>query len=134
MHNCQGCCCPTLVNMPDDNVKRQLFQSRLCDKQCVSNNCAVCPNGRLGIAQRSGFIKLLLSLQRKVYRGNEKGSGNKKKEKNVKEHLANKRPGLPSSPLREHRIDVHNVKDFEVKCSTLAVEEEIAARKSLEEF
>ncbi|XGW33623.1 hypothetical protein V3C99_017772, partial [Haemonchus contortus] len=33
-----------LVNIPPDNIKRQLVRNRLYDKQCLTEGCVTCPN------------------------------------------------------------------------------------------
>ncbi|EYB83376.1 hypothetical protein Y032_0337g2918 [Ancylostoma ceylanicum] len=37
-----------LVNIPNENIKRQLIRIRLYDKACISGNCVICPYGKVG--------------------------------------------------------------------------------------
>ena len=50
----------------------------------------------------------------------------------VREHLASKRSGTLTSPLGRHKLETHHGDDFDVKCTILAYETEITARKALE--
>ena len=52
----------------------------------------------------------------------------------IKEHLTGKRRGSSMTPLGRHKNDKHDGNDFEVKCTILAHEKEISARKALEAF
>ena len=52
----------------------------------------------------------------------------------MKEHLASKRRKSLVSPLGKHRVEAHGGDDFDVKCTILTYEREIAARKALEAF
>ena len=62
-----------LINIPNDNIRRQLVRNRLYDRACISRNCVVCPYGKLEIAQSlvsymksSVQVVMLLTLARPV--------------------------------------------------------------------
>ena len=50
----------------------------------------------------------------------------------INEHLASKRRRSLTTPLGKHRNEDHDGNDFEIMCTILAYEDEIAARKVLE--
>ena len=52
----------------------------------------------------------------------------------IKEHLAGKRRGNVRTSLGRHLIEEHSGNEFDVKCTILACETEISARKALEAF
>uniref|UniRef100_A0A7I4YIV6 Mucin-22-like n=1 Tax=Haemonchus contortus TaxID=6289 RepID=A0A7I4YIV6_HAECO len=52
----------------------------------------------------------------------------------IKEHLASMRRGSLMTALGRHKIEEHNGNSFEIKCTILAQETEISARKALEAF
>ena len=54
--------------------------------------------------------------------------------KRMKEHLASMRRGNLATPLGRHKAEVHDGNNFDIKCTILAQETEIAARKALEAF
>ncbi|EYC29815.1 hypothetical protein Y032_0005g2276 [Ancylostoma ceylanicum] len=45
-----------LVNIPNDNIKRQLIRNRLYDRTCVVENCTICPYGKIGDCVKTGVI------------------------------------------------------------------------------
>ncbi|EYB99907.1 hypothetical protein Y032_0119g834 [Ancylostoma ceylanicum] len=47
-----------LVNIPNENIRRQLVRNRLYDKACVLRNCVVCSYGRIGDCTKSGVVYL----------------------------------------------------------------------------
>ena len=52
----------------------------------------------------------------------------------ISEHMAGKRRESLMTPLGRHRREAHGGRDYSVKCSILAHESEISARKTLEAF
>ena len=120
-----------LVNIPGDNIKRQLVRNRLYDRSCITASCVICPNGRSGDCAQRGVVYQLQCLAcRAVYIG-ETG---RVLSVRINEHLAAKRRQSLVSPLGRHRSEIHAGNDFDVQCTILAHEEEIGARKVLEAF
>ena len=118
-----------MVNSPNDNIKRQLLRNRLYDRACISRNCVVCPYGKVGDCARSGVVYQIECLScHAIYIG-ETG---RPLGVRMKEHMASKRRESLVSPLGKHRREDHNGTDFDIKCTTLAIEESISARKTLE--
>ncbi|EYB97997.1 hypothetical protein Y032_0135g1939 [Ancylostoma ceylanicum] len=120
-----------LVNIPNDNIRKQLVRNRLYDKQCVSTECIVCPYGTTGDCSKTGVIYQIKCLSCDALYIGETG---RVLSTRLKEHLASKRRGSLVSALGRHRHDEHNGDDFEVACTILAHETEITARKTLEAF
>ena len=118
-----------LINIPNDNIKRQLVRNRLYDRACVSRNCVVCPNGRTGDCARSGVVYEIECLSCHATYIGETG---RPLGVRVNEHMASKRRGSLTSPLGKHLKEEHNGNDFDVKCSVLAFETCTSARKTLE--
>ena len=120
-----------LVNIPNDNIKKQLVRNRLYDRQCITTNCVVCPYGKNGDCSQTGVIYEIKCLTcNAVYIG-ETG---RVLGVRIKEHLASKKRGSLVSALGKHRHDEHDGLDFNVMCKILAYEPEISARKLLEAF
>ncbi|EYC41211.1 hypothetical protein Y032_0577g229 [Ancylostoma ceylanicum] len=120
-----------LVNIPNDNIKKQLLQNWLYDEQCISEHCIVCPHGKEG-----DCAKVMVIYQVECLDCNALYIGKTSRALcvGVTEHLASKRRGSLVSPLGKHRSEAHGGKDFAVKCKVLACEDEISARKALEAF
>ncbi|EYC19566.1 hypothetical protein Y032_0024g941 [Ancylostoma ceylanicum] len=118
-----------LVNIPNDNIKKQLVRNRLYDKDCISEQCIVCPYGKVGDCAKVGVVYELECLTCHVLYIGETG---RTLSVRIKEHMATKRRGNLASPLGRHKIEAHNGSDFNVKCKILALESEISARKALE--
>ncbi|XGW34592.1 hypothetical protein V3C99_018497 [Haemonchus contortus] len=118
-----------LINLPGDNIKRQLIRNRLYDRACSTDNCVICPFGKVGdCAQRGTVYQLRCSVCGEIYIG-ETG---RMLGIRVKEHLAGKRRGSLLTPLGRHRLEGHQGNDFDIECKILAYENEIGARKILE--
>ena len=118
-----------LVNVPKGNIKRQLVRNRLYDKVCISRSCVVCPYGRVGDCARSGVVYQIECL---ICHALYIGETGRPLSVRVNEHMASKRRRSMISPLGEHREVDHVGSDFDVSCTILAIENEIAARKTLE--
>ena len=118
-----------LINIPNDNIKKQLVRNRLYDNDCISDRCIVCPYGRRGDCAKQGVVYQLQCMSCNATYIGETGRllGIR-----IKEHLAGKRRGNISTPLGRHKVEVHHDSDYEVKCVILAHETEIVARKALE--
>ncbi|KAK6744988.1 hypothetical protein RB195_011600 [Necator americanus] len=120
-----------LVNIPNDSIKRQLVRNRFYDRQCMSECCVVCPFGKAGDCTNIGVIHQIECLAcNAIYIGETGRMLNVR----IKEHLAGKRRGSSMTPLGSHKNDKHDGNEFEVKCTILAHEKEISARKALEAF
>ena len=120
-----------LVNIPNDNNKRQLVRNRLYDQQCVTDHCVVCPQGKPGDCSRSGVIYQIQCMSCGATYIGETGRCISVR---LKEHLSAKTRMRRTAPLGRHRQENHNGEDFDVTCRVLAVEPEISARKALEAF
>ena len=118
-----------LVNIPSDNIKRRLVRNRLYDRTCISRNCVVCPFGKVGDCAVAGVVYQIECLAcHAIYIG-ETG---RLLSVRVNEHLASKRRQSLVSPLGRHRKEDHSGTDFEISCTILAFEDNIASRKALE--
>ena len=118
-----------LINIPNDNLRKQLVRNRIYDTECISRGCVVCPSGKIGDCAKMGVVyELECQTCNAIYIG-ETGRALGVR---VSEHLAGKRRGNVGSPLGKHKVEVHNGEEFEVKCKILEYETEIAARKALE--
>ena len=118
-----------LVNIPNGNIKQHLVRNRLYDRACASPNCVVCPYGKAGDCAKSGVVYQVECLScHAIYIG-ETGRPLRVR---INEHLASKRRQSLISPLGKHRNEDHGGSDFDVMCTILAHENEIAARKVLE--
>ncbi|EYC15092.1 hypothetical protein Y032_0021g380 [Ancylostoma ceylanicum] len=120
-----------LVSIPNDNIRKQLVRNRLYDRQCVSEQCIVCPHGKEGDCAMIGVIYQMECLDCNALYIGETGRALHVR---IKEHLASKRRGSLITPLGRHRYEAHCGNDFSVKCTILACEAEISARKALEAF
>ncbi|EYC21254.1 hypothetical protein Y032_0020g81 [Ancylostoma ceylanicum] len=118
-----------LVNIPNDNIKKQLVRNRLYDKHCTTEQCVVCPHGNIGDCSKVGVVYQLECLScHDLYIG-ETG---RTLSVRIREHMATKRRGNLTSPLGRHKIEAHGGNDFDIKCKILAFEDDISARKALE--
>ncbi|EYC29564.1 hypothetical protein Y032_0006g3039 [Ancylostoma ceylanicum] len=120
-----------LVNIPNDNIKKQLVRNRLYHRQCITNQCVVCPYGKEGDCSQTGVIYQIQCLKCNALYIGETG---RVLSVRIKEHLASKRRGSLVSALGKHKHDDHNGEDFNVMCTILAYEPDISARKVLEAF
>ena len=121
-----------LVEIPNHNMRQRLVRNRLYDRQCIlSENCAVCPHGNVGDCAQMGVI---YQIECRVCSSTYIGETGRILAARIKEHLANKRRGSQITALGRHRIEAHNGSDYEIKCTILAHEADIAARKALEAF
>ena len=120
-----------LVSIPNDNIKKQLVRNRLYDRECTTEQCIVCPYGRVGDCAKVGVVYQLQCLSCNALYIGETGRALSTR---MKEHLASKRRMSLMTPLGKHRKEAHGENDFEVKCTILTYECEISARKALEAF
>ena len=118
-----------LVNIPNDNIKRQLVRNRLYDRACVSKNCVVCPFSKVGDCAIAGAVYQIECL---ACHATYIGETGRLLSVRISEHLASKKRQSLLSPLGRHRKEDHNGTDFEVSCTILAIEGNITARKALE--
>ncbi|EYB86087.1 hypothetical protein Y032_0286g1413 [Ancylostoma ceylanicum] len=118
-----------LVNIPNENIRRQLVRNRLYDKACVIRNCVVCPYGRIGDCTKTGVVYQIECL---TCHATYIGETGRPLSVRINEHLASKRRQSLISPLGKHRKEDHCGNDFDVQCTILAFETEISARKALE--
>ncbi|EYC26999.1 hypothetical protein Y032_0009g466 [Ancylostoma ceylanicum] len=118
-----------LVNIPNDNIKKQLVRNRLYDRCCISEQCVVCPHGNTGDCAKVGVVYQIECL---ICHDLYIGETGRTLSIRIKEHMATKRRGNLTSPLGRHKVEVHNGNDFDVRCEILALESEISARKALE--
>ncbi|EYC44537.1 hypothetical protein Y032_0458g1830 [Ancylostoma ceylanicum] len=119
----------TLVNIPNDNIKRQLIRNRLYDKACVSENCVICPYGKVGDCGKTGVIYELECL---VCHARYIGETGRPLYVRINEHLASKKRESLVTPLGKHRREDHGGNDFGVRCRILACEQQTSSRKALE--
>ncbi|EYC14629.1 hypothetical protein Y032_0040g314 [Ancylostoma ceylanicum] len=121
----------TIVELPPNNLRRQLIRNRIYDRLCTTSDCVVCPFGREGDCMRSCVIYTIMC--RKC--GDEYvGETARPLCVRVKEHLEGKSSSRSSTPLGCHRALAHNGVDYEVQATILTYETEISARKTLEAF
>ncbi|EYC20993.1 hypothetical protein Y032_0020g172 [Ancylostoma ceylanicum] len=120
-----------LVNIPNDNIKRQLVRNRLYDRSCVVESCTICPYGKIGDCVRTGVI---YEIERSVCHARYIGETGRPLFVRVNEHLASKKRESLTTPLGKHRREAHGRNDFDVKCKILAYEAKTSARKALEAF
>ncbi|EYC07846.1 hypothetical protein Y032_0068g165 [Ancylostoma ceylanicum] len=118
-----------LVNIPNENIRRQLVRNRLYDKSCVSRNCVICPNGKIGDCAKSGVV---YQIECQTCHATYIGETGRPLSVRINEHLASKRRQSLISPLGKHRKEDHDGVDFDIKCTILALESDISARKALE--
>ncbi|KAK6760185.1 hypothetical protein RB195_021614 [Necator americanus] len=114
-----------LVNIPNDSIK--LVRNRFYDRQCVSERCVVWPFG-------SANIGVIYQIECLTFNAIYIGETGRLLNVRIKEHLAGKRRGSSMTPLGHHKNDKHHGNEFEMKCTILAHEKEISARKALEAF
>ena len=120
-----------LVNIPNSNIKKQLVRNRLYDKECITDQCTICPYGKVGDCAKMGVVYQIECLTCSALYV---GETSRTLSIRIKEHLASKRRKSLTSPLGKHRVEAHGGNDFEVKCTILTYESEISARKALEAF
>ncbi|EYB91262.1 hypothetical protein Y032_0208g2083 [Ancylostoma ceylanicum] len=124
-------CLVTIVELPPNNLRRQLIRNRIYDRLCTTSDCVVCPFGREGDCMRSCVIYMI-----KCRKCGDEYVGETARPLcvRVKEHLEGKSSSRSSTPLGSHRALAHNGVDYEVQATILAYETEISARKTLEAF
>ena len=120
-----------LVNVPNDNIKKQLVRNRLYDQYCNTEQCVICPHGRMGDCAKMGVVYQLECLKCNARYIGETG---RTLGIRIKEHLSDKRRKNLASPLGRHRHELHGGDDFDIKFTILTLEKEISARKALESF
>ncbi|XGW35820.1 hypothetical protein V3C99_019196 [Haemonchus contortus] len=120
-----------LVNIPNNNIKQLLVRNRLYDKRCITNDCTICPYGKTGDCAMIGVI---YQIECRACGSTYIGETGRQLAVRTKEHLAGMRRGSLMTPLGRHKAEEHNNNNFEIKCTILAQETEISARKALEAF
>ncbi|XGW13260.1 hypothetical protein V3C99_013695 [Haemonchus contortus] len=120
-----------LVSIPPNNIKRRLVRNRLYDKQCLTEGCVTCPNGKDGDCASIGVI---YQIQCEACNSSYIGETGRVLSVRIKEHLAGKRRSNVLTPLGKHRVEQHDGNDFNIRCTMLAHETEILSRKALEAF
>ena len=120
-----------LVNIPNDNIKRQLVRNRLYDRNCLTERCVTCPYGKSGDCAKTGVVYQIECL---ICHAIYIGETGRPLHVRVNEHLAGKRRESLIMPLGRHRREDHSGNDFATACTILAHEPEISARKTLEAF
>ncbi|EYC01492.1 hypothetical protein Y032_0106g3723 [Ancylostoma ceylanicum] len=120
-----------LVNIPNDNIKRQLVRNRLYDRACMSENCVVCPYGKTGDCAKMGVIYEVECL---TCHATYIGETGRPLCVRINEHLASKKRESLITPLGKHRREDHGGADFNIRCTILAYESQTSARKALEAF
>ena len=118
-----------LVNIPNDNIKKQLIRNRLYDVESISEDCIVCPHGRERDCAKLGVVYQLTCLECNAIYIGETG---RTLSIRIKEHMAGLRRGNLRTPLGKHKNEIHNGSEFQVKCVILGYESDISARKALE--
>ena len=118
-----------LVNIPNENIRRQLVRNRLYDRACTSRNCVICPNGKVGDCAKSGVV---YQIECRTCHAIYIGETGRSLSVRINEHLASKRRQSLITPLGKHRKEDHGGNDFDIRCTILALESEISARKALE--
>ena len=120
-----------IIELPPNNLRRQLVRNRMYDRLCATEGCIICPNGRDGDCMSSGTIYLISCNTC----GHEYiGETGRPLYIRIKEHLDGKQKTRLSTPLGAHRAQKHNGDDFGVKVVILAHEPKTSARKTLEAF
>ena len=87
------------------------------------------PYGRLGDCAKSGIVYQIECLNCHALYIGETG---RPLGVRINEHMASKRRRSLVSPLGKHRNEDHSGDDFDVKCTILAFETDVSARKTLE--
>ena len=118
-----------LVNIPNDSMKKQLVRNRLYDTECILDECVICPYGKTGDCTKAGVV---YRIECQTCHASYIGETGRMLGIRIKEHLAGKRRGTITTPLGKHKREVHDGNEFDVKCTILACEREISARKVLE--
>ncbi|KAK6751464.1 hypothetical protein RB195_003079 [Necator americanus] len=121
----------SVVEIPPNNLKRQLVRNRLYDTICTTPNCIICPTGRSGDCLRSGVIYLISCTN---FGDEYIGETARPLYVRIKEHVSGKNRLREWTPLGAHRTQKHDGADFEIRAQILAHETETLARKSLEAF
>ncbi|EYC02439.1 hypothetical protein Y032_0100g3303 [Ancylostoma ceylanicum] len=120
-----------LVNIPKDNIRKQLVRNRLYGKTCQTEQCVICPHEKSGDCTKTGVVYQIECLCcHAIYIG-ETGRPLRVR---VNEHLAAERRESLILPLGRHRRDDHNGNDFAIRFTILAHESEFSARKTLGTF
>ncbi|KAK6726183.1 hypothetical protein RB195_004481 [Necator americanus] len=121
----------SVVEMPPNNLKRQLVRNRLYDTICTTPNCIICQTGRPGECLRSRVVYLISCTNC----GDEYvGETAPPLYIRIKEHMSGKSRLREWTPLGAHRTQKHDGADFEIRGQILAHESKTLARKSLEAF
>ncbi|EYC09624.1 hypothetical protein Y032_0059g2968 [Ancylostoma ceylanicum] len=119
----------SVVEIPPNNLKRQLIRNRMYDRICSTAKCVVCPEGRTGDCMSSGVIYLIAC---KSCGEEYVGETARPLCARIKEHLDGKEKSRPTTPLGAHRKLRHDGVNFEVSVKILAREPQTSARKALE--
>lgn len=110
-------------------LKKQFGRNRHYDKQCLSDDCVICPHSTVGDCAKSGVI-----YQIECGTCNSTYIGETGRPLRIKKHLAGKRRCTISTPLGGHRVEEHDGDNYGVKCRILAYQTEISSEKTLQAF
>uniref|UniRef100_A0A7I4YL30 C2H2-type domain-containing protein n=1 Tax=Haemonchus contortus TaxID=6289 RepID=A0A7I4YL30_HAECO len=114
-----------------DLFLKLLVRSRLYDTVCDTPNCVVCPHGKVGDCMKVGVV---YSIRCQSCGCEYIGETGRPLCIRVNEHLSGLVGLGMHTPLGAHRVSFHAGVSFDVSVSILALETEIAARKTLEAF
>ncbi|XGW13724.1 hypothetical protein V3C99_000216 [Haemonchus contortus] len=120
-----------IVEIPPNTLRKLLVRSRLYDTVCDTPNCVVCPYGKVGDCMKMGVV---YSIRCQSCGCEYIGETGRPLYVRVKEHLSGLAGSRMHTPLGAHRVSFHAGLSFDVSVSILALETEIAARKTLEAF
>lgn len=109
----------------------QLIRNTLCDRQCKTNHCVVCPRYKDRNCFQRGLLYRVKCLTCSALYIDETGCVPSVP---MKGRLASKRKGSLISVLRKRRYDDQNGEVFYVICKILNYEPEASARKVVVAF
>uniref|UniRef100_A0A7I4Y5W9 Reverse transcriptase domain-containing protein n=1 Tax=Haemonchus contortus TaxID=6289 RepID=A0A7I4Y5W9_HAECO len=118
-----------IVEIPPNTLRKLLVRSRLYDTVCDTPDCVVCPHGKVGDCMKVGVV---YSIRCQSCGCEYVGETGRPLCVRVKEHLTGLAGSRMHTPLGAHRVLFHAGASFGVSVSILALEPEIAARKTLE--
>ncbi|KAK6737041.1 hypothetical protein RB195_019625 [Necator americanus] len=102
----------SVVEIPPNNLKRQLVRNRLYDAICTTPNCIIRRTGRPGDCLKFGVICLISCTNC----GDEYvGEAARSLCVRIKEHMNGKNRLREWTPLGDHRTKKHDGADFEIR-------------------